>query len=362
MSDLESGLRSKASPEPWDVEVVETKTMACSPVRGSTSDVSYTLRPSSPSSTTTHAVFLEETLVRMAKAVPTRLGEALPTIYKVPKELKRGDMDKGYEPFAVGIGPLAESNNSSTAQLENYKWCCVRQLIGWQWHEDHPNSDEEHPESEVTAGLLNNCLGSMKGLEQEIRASYSEEIEGDSDMLALWMVLDGCFILRRLLKYARLGEGEAEGIAEDYDRTQVIGRVCVWKLVASDLLLLENQIPFFVLSKLFEQLWIPSGDPSDALVKGSLGLFRSFCPHMLRTSVTTNSEIDHHGLHHLLHVIRLSLAGPTEAENDKNIKHSSHQTLDYRGVRVHHLLHLFYLSVAGPRPKPSYQAFQQPSC
>lgn len=48
----------------------------------------------------------------------------------------------------------------------------------------------------------------MKRLEQEIRACYCQDIEDDSDELALSMLLDGCFILHRLLKHARRGEIE----------------------------------------------------------------------------------------------------------------------------------------------------------
>uniref|UniRef100_A0A8R7V9M0 Uncharacterized protein n=1 Tax=Triticum urartu TaxID=4572 RepID=A0A8R7V9M0_TRIUA len=168
----------------------------------------------------------------------------------------------------------------------------------------------------------------MKLLEPEIRAAYSEDVRGDSDCLAVNMLLDGCFILQRLLKAARVGEKNAassslgstssrqENIAQDDDWTQVFGRVRVWQLVATDLLLLENQIPFFVLIKLFELLSSGDGEPQDTLVKGSLRLFRSLCPHMLQRSAA-NSEID------------------------------------YRGVHVHHLLHLFYLSVIQAQTPPN---------
>ncbi|KAF7099188.1 hypothetical protein CFC21_100859 [Triticum aestivum] len=281
---------------------------------------------------------LANTLASVTSAVPTRCdySKARPTIYKVPKELKRGDEDEGYEPVAVSIGPFTKSVNS-TAQLENYKWCCVRQLL---------SSHQNHPDSDVPEGLLKSCLENMKRLEPDIRAAYSEDVEGDSDVLAVSMLLDGCFILQRLLKATRVGEKEAtsvgsenrsmkrgfpssffesslgstssrqENIAQDDDWTQVFGRVRVWQLVATDLLLLENQIPFFVLIKLFELLWSGDGEPQDTLVKGSLRLFRSLCPHMLQRSAA-NSEID------------------------------------YRGVHVHHLLHLFYLSVIQDQAPPN---------
>lgn len=162
-------------------------------------------------------------------AVPTRGDDIVwPTIYKVPWELKRGDEGECYEPVAARIGPFA-GNNEGTVQLESYKWCCTRQLIFSRLQ----SSDD------IAEGQLALLLKSMKRLEQEIRACYCQEIEDDSDELALSMLLDGCFILHRLLKHARRGEIETHGGVVDEDEkdddwTQVFGRVCVWQLVTRE--------------------------------------------------------------------------------------------------------------------------------
>lgn len=157
----------------------------------------------------------------------------------------------------------------------------------------------------------------MKRLLPRIRASYSEEIsktlgnDGHHDnAMAEMMLKDGCFILHRLLKYARRAKLEAGGGSnqfdddDDDDWTQVYGRCFVWQLVTRDLLLLENQIPFFVIRELFQQLK-NEDDPEELLVTGGLRLFRSLRPQMLHRSPIACDDV-----HHLLHLFYLSVSLP----------------------------------------------------
>uniref|UniRef100_A0A0A8Z2Z2 Uncharacterized protein n=1 Tax=Arundo donax TaxID=35708 RepID=A0A0A8Z2Z2_ARUDO len=245
--------------------------------------------------------------------------EQMPTIYIVPMELKRGDENKCYDPVAVQIGLCRNYRFTlelDTDDLQRYKACCVQQLISRHSHLHEPDR--------TPAALLDGCFESMKSLYPKIRACHSKRITfRDKSDVARTMLLDGCFILHRLLKYARLAESKAKGSEEDSDVdhlndddwTQVIGRCCVWQLVTRDLLLLQNQIPFFVLRELFCQL--KNDEPEDTIVKGSLMLFRSLCPQMLRpTGSGSVSAIAPSDVHHLLHLFYLSVGFPS-GENDR---------------------------------------------
>ncbi|OQU82953.1 UPF0481 protein At3g47200 [Sorghum bicolor] len=254
-------------------------------------------------------------------------SEQPPTIYKVPQEIKGGNED-AYLPFAVEIGPfphyeVAKRNKGyfyhQYEQLQEYKWHCVRRLIGRHHLLQEP---------ERTPVLLHRCLNSLRSLEPRIRASYQMDSSTRAyasvtyrQHLALNMLLDGCFILQRLLKYAHIAkreEAEAKASSkedeeEDDDWTQVFGRCWVWSLVTSDLLLLENQIPFFVLQSLFHDLRTDPDQSSDILIAGALRLFRSLRPQPLPLP---SSDISPSNVHHLLHLFYLSvglLPGPAMA-------------------------------------------------
>jgi len=282
-------------------------------------------------------------------------AESPPTIYTVPYELKRGK-EYAYLPAAVQVGPLVNrwirGASEEYSPLQDYKWCCVRWLISRHHALERPK-------------LLSLCLGSLKILEPRIRACYQREVEpvypfsdedrlgmDREDQLVLAMLLDGCFILHRLLKYARIARREdaaaaspsssvkqnllprtiltcrepaaaasliarrekddapsstSAGAEDEYgdDLTLVFGNCWVWQLVTYDLLLLQNQIPFFVVQKLLELLRTPNEtNNDDVLVAGALRLFRSLQPHSLHPRPTTIACGD---VHHILHLFYLSV-------------------------------------------------------
>ncbi|XP_010431072.1 PREDICTED: UPF0481 protein At3g47200 [Camelina sativa] len=81
-------------------------------------------------------------------------------------------------------------------------------------------------------------------LEEEIRISYSEQLCETSEELVYMMILDGCFILMLLLIVSR-------NIELDESDDPIFTIPWILPSIESDLLLLENQVPFFVLQTLF---------------------------------------------------------------------------------------------------------------
>ncbi|KAJ4757879.1 hypothetical protein LUZ62_068254 [Rhynchospora pubera] len=124
-----------------------------------------------------------------------------------------------YEPLEVSIGPY-HHGTESLRSMEEYKWKVLRDFLS------------RNPDVGLDVYLLE-----MKNMEADARKWYGESINLGSDEFVMMLVLDGCFIIEYFLK------------RENSEFDAFFG-VAGWS-VKSDLLLLENQIPFFVIHKLF---------------------------------------------------------------------------------------------------------------
>ncbi|XP_078168988.1 UPF0481 protein At3g47200-like [Carex rostrata] len=143
------------------------------------------------------------------------------TIFRAPCHIRESDKDL-FEPLAVSIGPFHRHNRRVQA-MEEKKWRFLRDFLSRGNH--------------ISLDL---CISEMKLLEERTRRCYSEMVNIDSNGFVEMMLLDGCFVLEYFLKEK---EGRFDSILE-------VGWNCVF--IDSDLLLLENQIPFFVVEKLCE--------------------------------------------------------------------------------------------------------------
>ncbi|KAM0846415.1 hypothetical protein ACQ4PT_055681 [Festuca glaucescens] len=188
-----------------------------------------------------------------------------PTICVVPEDLAEGN--KGaYTPKVICIGPLfdGERTMASMLMLEHYKRCCVRKLV--------VGGESEAWSPDIHGPLLRNCFDTIMRLLPQIRASYSsmsssskqgEGAMSDDEQLAMTMMLDGCFVLYRLLKHARMAKSGG-AMESDYDEwTHLFGRCWVWGTVKRELLLVSNQVPFFVVWKLFKHLKVKGNATSE---------------------------------------------------------------------------------------------------
>ncbi|XP_072968487.1 UPF0481 protein At3g47200-like [Typha angustifolia] len=142
------------------------------------------------------------------------------TIGRVPAYIRERNK-KLYEPMVIAIGPYHHGREHLQA-LEKHKWRFLRDLLS----------------RSTTETSLEALLGKMKALEREARRSYSESIRLTSKEFVKMMLLDGCFIIEFFLKFH-----ERDFVNNTFPGVQYIHL---------DLLLLENQIPFFVIEELFE--------------------------------------------------------------------------------------------------------------
>ncbi|KAJ4807185.1 hypothetical protein LUZ62_019751 [Rhynchospora pubera] len=141
------------------------------------------------------------------------------TIFRLPTWLHEINKDL-CGPKVVSIGPYHHGKECLQA-MQKHKWSMLRDFLA----RDENSGFEMY-------------LREMRLLEAQARECYSETVDMGSDDFVMMLLLDGCFILELLLKLQ----------TEEWDLCSV-DWVC--GDIISDLCMLENQMPFFVIHKLF---------------------------------------------------------------------------------------------------------------
>ncbi|KAJ4770884.1 hypothetical protein LUZ62_055141 [Rhynchospora pubera] len=161
----------------------------------------------------------------MKKKLDEVLGEPFKprsvTIFRLPAWFYENSKDLS-EPKIVSIGPYHHDKESVQTMEEN-KWSTLRDFL----------ARNKNLGFDV-------YLREMRLLEGKARERYSETVNLESKDFVMMLLLDGCFILEFLLKLK----------AEDW--LAICSLNWAIESLSSDLCLLENQIPFFVIHKLFE--------------------------------------------------------------------------------------------------------------
>ncbi|XP_059665340.1 UPF0481 protein At3g47200-like [Cornus florida] len=159
-----------------------------------------------------------------------------------------------YHPSMVSIGPL-HSGDQHLHEMEAVKRCYMDSLL------ERADGRQET--------LKRKLKDAVKELEAGARQCYAEGLlmktlvpdddDQNTSRFAKTMLIDGCFIIELLFRFCEKDEEKED---------DPILRNCMRLVpIRKDLLLLENQIPFFVLQKLFNitQLYISPDPPFPSL-------------------------------------------------------------------------------------------------
>ncbi|XP_076952581.1 UPF0481 protein At3g47200-like [Bidens hawaiensis] len=172
-------------------------------------------------------------------------------IYKVPQYLRDGE-DKAYIPNIVSLGPY-HHGKKRLRNMDRHKWRAFYQILKRAGH---------------NAKMY---LDSIKEVEERARECYEGNITMSSNEFVEMMVIDGCFVLE-------LFRGAAEGFMKlGYSRSDpVFAMRGSMHSIQRDMIMLENQIPLFVLDRL---LGLQFGQPEQKGLVEKLAL-RFFDPLM----------------------------------------------------------------------------------
>ncbi|PSS35644.1 UPF0481 protein, partial [Actinidia chinensis var. chinensis] len=203
-------------------------------------------------------------------------------IYRVPRELRKGN-EHYYTPTTVSIGPLHAANPSlDAADGQQLKSRALHHLL---------HRSQRGP-------TLGSLVQFLKGIEEEARICYAEKIDLSSDEFVKMMLLDGCFILALHTSDYPIPVGRERGL--------------LLQSIQQDLLLLENQLPFFVLEGLFNLVDLGLPERTDGNFRKYA--FEFFIPILPIRYMTLQvlEESTSSPPRHLLELVLLSLFPPLQ--------------------------------------------------
>lgn len=188
------------------------------------------------------------------------------------REVIHQDDKNFYTPEKVSIGPLHYGTESLKA-MEEHKWRYLYALLNRK-----PNLEAS----------LDACVEALKGLEHKARLCYEEKINLSSDEFVKMMLVDGGFIIELFLKHA------VKGLKRRND--PIFSTPGSLFDLRCDLILLENQIPFFILQRLFQIVPLPQ-QCTLSLTSLAFQFFRNMIPgdhtvHREKFSLDGNHLLD----------------------------------------------------------------------
>ncbi|CAL0310507.1 unnamed protein product [Lupinus luteus] len=209
-------------------------------------------------------------------------------IFRVPQGLFDAN-GKAYQPHIVSIGPYHHGHNRLN-MIEEHKWRYLRSLLS----------------RTKTFGLsLEDLLKAMASLESEARECYSETITLDTRDFIEMMVLDGCFIIELFRKVSKLVPFEEDD--------PLVTMAWILPFFYRDFLKLENQIPFFVLERLFELSKLPEEKLTPTLSSIAMEFFNN---SLFRPEEVLAQQSSFVGKH-LLDLVRTSFI-PSDLQTEPN--------------------------------------------
>ena len=198
-------------------------------------------------------------------------------IYTVPKTLMSSHPDF-YTPHQLPLGPY-HYWRPDLSEMESYKLSAVKKL-----------------QNQFQSDNFQNLVEKLVKLEPKIRACYHNYLNLNAETLAWMMALDASFLLEFLQIYS-VKENEVLWTISsrmthllDYSK-----RKSAHYVILRDIVMMENQIPLFVLRKVLKFLLMSAESADDMLISMLLGLCKELSPFKMveleKTKVLEHSHL-----------------------------------------------------------------------
>ncbi|CAD5172755.1 unnamed protein product [Musa acuminata subsp. malaccensis] len=213
-------------------------------------------------------------------------------IFKVPGVLQEAE-PRAYKPRIVSLGPY-HHGKSELQPMEELKWNYLRRFVRRQPQkklEDYLNETRE---------LVNRSRRFYFG--DKVNPNESSMIMSDNKFVEM-MLLDGSFVIEIMISWVK-------GVSERKVGQNAIKNT-IWSplAVAQDMLLLENQLPFFLLDCLHDTAFPEDAGGLTELTQEFLRMFIMF--------MNDNERVPRHGFHHILHLCHFCIVAAKKPYNSK---------------------------------------------
>ncbi|XP_026437178.1 UPF0481 protein At3g47200-like [Papaver somniferum] len=229
-------------------------------------------------------------------------------IRRVHEKLHKTTEPSSYAPLMISIGPFHRGKENLKA-MEESKLHYMSTVL---------NQTREVHNVESIQKVFRNCVESIGKMEEKIRQCYSETIKLESKEFIEMMVVDGLFIIG--IFHALTG---TKLIDDKFLSHNIWGKnTLLW-----DLLLMENQIPIFVLERLFNLTADHKNKQKGMSFQGvALYSFKDNIelPRKINTITKLHQASPGEGTKHLLDLIAKSMHPDTHPNNEHVVQiHSS---------------------------------------
>ncbi|XP_057756574.1 putative UPF0481 protein At3g02645 [Arachis stenosperma] len=182
------------------------------------------------------------------------------SIFNVPKTLMAIHQDS-YIPQQVAIGPY-HYWRQELYEMERYKLAAAKRF-----------------QNQLQSLKLEHIVVQLIRFEHRIRGCYHKYLNVNGETLAWMMVVDAAFLLEFLQIFANHDGTMTIGVSSRMSHLlDYAGRKLAHNAILKDIVMLENQIPLFVLRKMLEFKFSSLELADDMLFSMFIGLFKDLSP------------------------------------------------------------------------------------
>ncbi|XP_058111589.1 putative UPF0481 protein At3g02645 [Magnolia sinica] len=213
------------------------------------------------------------------------------SIFTIPKTLASTKVE-AYAPQQVALGPY-HHHRSDLYEMERYKLSSARRT-----------------QKQLTTGKLRDVVARFMEHESCIRANYHKYLDFDGETLAWMLAIDAAFLLEYLQGFNTESAASLTRIPSNMlHLIDYTGRKIACRAILRDIIMLENQIPLFLLRELlgFHQ----HENPDEVLAMMVKGLHKVLSPFKAMDDFASNEEEFLATGHHLLELLYYMLVPAT---------------------------------------------------